>query len=150
MKTLFAASISPPEGGGKSSTEGGAILLPVWKVSWVSSCLPGCFSTWRAKKVCRTEFRLGGGRGPYAPVAVCLAAIAIQSFMTAEVPSPNMGAHLTIFSPGLGTCVENSEHQHTMGKSKFYGHHIHVFLNGDGEVGDDCHCLIFFFGFRCL
>jgi hypothetical protein len=37
-----------------------------------------------------------------------------------------------------------------MGESKFYDHHIHVFLNGDAEVGDDCHCLIFFFGFRCL
>jgi hypothetical protein len=108
------------------------------------------FQLGEQKKVCRSEFRRGGGRGPYAPVAVCLAAIAIQSFITAEVLSPNLGAHLTIFSPGLGTCVENSEHQHTMGESKFYDHHMHVFLNGHCEVGDECNCLIFFFGFRCL
>jgi hypothetical protein len=61
MKTLFAASISPPEGSGEISTEGGAIPLPVWKVSWVSSCLPGCFSTWRAKK--SGGLSLGRGEG---------------------------------------------------------------------------------------
>jgi hypothetical protein len=29
MKTLFATPISPPEGGGHNSSEGGAIPLPV-------------------------------------------------------------------------------------------------------------------------
>jgi hypothetical protein len=58
-----------------------------------------------------------------------------------------LGAHLTIFSPGLGlgTFEENSEHQHTMGKSKFYDHYMHVFLNGDVEVGNECHCPDIFF-----